>query len=167
MKLPAEPKLEHLPPAICDKREQCPAVIDPWRVVRATLDTGDYSISSLETVVCVERKSEGDFLSCCGTERERFQREIDRMRGFPHKVLVVETTLDRINAGNWRSQITPAQAMGSLIGWAADGIPFFLAGDHEAAGKFISRFLFIAFRRRWREARALAAGIVEIETNAV
>jgi len=40
------------------------------------------------------------------------------------------------------------------------------AGDNERVERFVSRILFIAARRRWWEAQALAAGIDEKETAA-
>jgi hypothetical protein len=68
---------------------------------------------------------------------------------------VVEATWPEIEAGGWRSKVTPAAAMGSLLGWIAAGLPVIMAGDHERAGRCVSRLLFIAARRRWREARAM------------
>jgi hypothetical protein len=35
------------------------------------------------------------------------------------------------------------------------GLPVIMAGDHSRAGRYVSRILFVAARRRWREARAL------------
>ena len=37
------------------------------------------------------------------------------------------------------------------------------AGDHARAGRYVSRLLFTAARRRWREVRALVAGVAERE----
>ena len=57
--------------------------------------------------------------------------------------------------GQWRGNVTPQSAMGSLVGWIAAGVPIVMASDHRRAGQFVSRMLFIAARRRWREARKL------------
>ena len=54
--------------------------------------------------------------------------------------------------------LTPAAALGSVLGWVAMGLPVVMAGDHERAGKYVSRLLFTAARRRWRECRTLARG---------
>ncbi len=109
----------------------------------------------LESVISIERKSESDLLSCVGTDRERFDREVQRLLAYPVRALVVESSWARFEAGNWRSRIKPAAAIGSLLGWSAMGLPIVMAGDHNRAGRYVSRMLFIAARRRWREARAL------------
>jgi hypothetical protein len=55
-----------------------------------------------------------------------------------------------------KATIHPAAVIGSVLGWVAMGVPVLLVGDHERAGKYVSRILYIAARRRWREARAFA-----------
>jgi len=141
--------------AICDTREQKPLDLSPMLVRRAGLDTGDYSIAGLESVVTVERKSLPDLLACVGVERERFNREMLRILAFPHKMLIIEATWPAIRAGGWRSQVTPNAVAGSLLGWMSRGIPCFFAPDHEAAGAIVRHFLFLSARRRWYEATAL------------
>ena len=52
-------------------------------------------------------------------------------------------------------------------GWIAMGLPLGLAGDHARAGRYTSRLLFTAARRRWREARALlGSGLEGVEAGA-
>ena len=46
-----------------------------------------------------------------------------------------------------------------MLGWIAAGVPVIMAGDHERAGRYVSRLLFTAARRRWRELRTLAAAV--------
>ena len=77
-KLPEEPKVEDIL-AIVDTREQRPLDLSPLQVVRGTLATGDYSVVGLESVVAVERKSLDDLLGCIGTDRARFDREVQRL----------------------------------------------------------------------------------------
>jgi len=79
---------------------------------------------------------------------------------YPVRALVVETTWQELESGDWRSKITAAAAVGSCIGWIASGLPIILAGDHQRAGRFVAKLLYTAARRRWREARALAGCIV-------
>jgi ERCC4-type nuclease len=144
--------------AIIDSREQDPLDLSPLRTVRGTLSTGDYSAVGLEHIVTVERKSLPDLLACVGRDRERFEREMMRMLAYPVRALVIEGDWLDLERGDWRSQVTSASVIGSLLGWIAQGVPVLLAGDHDRAGKFVSRILFIAARRRYREARALAEG---------
>ena len=154
--LPADLRPEQVT-ALCDSREQIPLDLSPLRVEVGTLATGDYSIKGLEHVVAVERKSLSDCLQCIGQERERFDREVQRLLAYPVRALVVEATWPDLERGEWRSQVTPAAALGSLLGWIAAGLPVLMAGDHTRAGQYVARLLFTAARRRWREARALTA----------
>jgi DNA excision repair protein ERCC-4 len=158
--IPAELPIETLT-AIQDSREQNPLDLTPLRVEVGTLATGDYSIKGLEHVIAVERKSAEDMLGCIGRERERFDREIQRLLAYPTRAIVVEAGWQFFERGEWRGQVTTNAAIGSLLGWIAAGVPIVMAYDHERAGRFVSRMLFTAARRRWREARALVASIAE------
>lgn len=157
MKLPAEPKAEWLT-AVIDTREQTPLNLSPLRIERGTLPTGDYSLRGLESVIAIERKSLPDLIGCVGRERERFDREVQRLIAYPVRCLVVESTWQDIEAGGWRGDVTTQAAIGSLLGWIASGLPIVMAGNHERAGRYVARMLFIAARRRWRETRALIEG---------
>lgn len=153
-RLPAELKAEWVT-AIVDTREQTPLDLSPLQTVAGTLVTGDYSVRGLENIVAIERKSLGDLLSCVGTERERFEREVQRLLAYPVRALVVEASWPDIEQGEWRSKVTPAAAVGSLLGWIAAGLPVVMAGDHRRAGRYVGRLLYTAARRRWREAKGL------------
>ncbi len=150
MRLPAEPKPEALV-AIVDTREQTPVNLSPLQSIRGTLATGDYSLVGLDSVVAIERKSLGDLLGCIGGSRERFEREIRRLLAYPARGVVVECSWSDIQRGGWRSEVTPAAAVGSILGWQLAGVPFLFVGDHAAAGRTIGRMLYIVARRRWRE----------------
>ncbi len=139
--------------AIIDSREQSPLDLSPLQTVVAGLDTGDYSIVGLEHVVRVERKSLGDLVGCVGRERERFQREVDRLLAYPVRILLVEATWASIEMGGWRGSVTPSQVVGSLIGWQASGLAVQMVGTHERAGQFVSRLLYTVARRRYAELR--------------
>jgi hypothetical protein len=70
--------------------------------------------------------------------------------------IVCATTWNQIKFGGWRSKVKPEAVFGSLMGWIAMGLPVIMAGTHDEAGKFVSRMLFIAARRRWRELQFFA-----------
>lgn len=145
--------------AVVDTREQAPLDLSPLHTIAGTLATGDYSVRGLERLVAIERKSLPDLLACVGQERERFDREVQRLLAYPVRALVVEATWRDLEAGDWRSQVTPAAAVGSALGWIAAGLPVVMAGDHQRAGRVAGRLLYIAARRRWREARALVGAV--------
>ncbi len=157
--LPAELRPEQIT-AVIDSREQIPLDLAPLQSTIGTLATGDYSIRGLESVVAIERKSLDDLLACVGRDRERFEKEIQRLLAYPVRALVVESTWAAIEAGGWRSKVTPAAALGSLLGWVGRGLPIIMAADHERAGRYVSRLLFTAARRRYRESRQLIQGAV-------
>jgi len=148
--------------AIIDTREQLPLDLSPLRIVTGTLTTGDYSIRGLESIIAIERKSLPDLLGCIGQHRERFEREIQRLLAYPTRAIVVEAIWTDLEAGQWQSRITPAAAIGSVLGWIAAGVPIIMAGDHARAGRYVSRLLFTAARRRWREARALVEAVTGV-----
>lgn len=152
-KLPAELKPEQVI-AVIDTREKTPLDLAPLQSVPGALTTGDYSVAGLEHIIAIERKSLPDLVACVGRERERFEKEVQRLLAYPTRALVVESTWAEIEAGEWRSKVKPAAAIGSLLGWTARGLPVVMAGDHARAGRYTSRLLFLAARRRWREARS-------------
>ncbi len=156
--LPAELRPDQVV-AIQDTREQCRLDLHPLRVEVAGLDTGDYSVKGLEHLVAVERKGLSDLLACIGTERDRFERELQRLLAYPVRCLIVESTWAEVEAGEWRSKVTSSAAIGSLLGWVAMGIPIIMAENHHRAGRYVSRLLYTAARRRWRELRTLAVTI--------
>ncbi|QEF99752.1 hypothetical protein Mal15_38180 [Stieleria maiorica] len=151
--------------AIIDTREQMPLVLPGLRTEPATLPTGDYSVKGLESVIAIERKSLPDLLACVGRERERFEREIDRLRAYPVRALVVEADWSDIERGDWRSKITPKQAGASLVSWQVKGLPCILAGTPKRAGQLVASMLRRAAVHRYRELRALTAGLVTEATE--
>jgi DNA excision repair protein ERCC-4 len=87
-----------------DTREQSPYQFEtPFKV--GTLDIGGYSISGLEKLIAVERKSIGDLIGCLTVERERFEKELHRGRALDYFALVIETTLEDLTNGPYHSQI--------------------------------------------------------------
>lgn len=150
MKIPQELKPEMVT-AIIDTREQTPLVLDPLKTISKALDTGDYGLLGLEHVVSVERKSIDDLLMCVGQERERFDREIQRLLGYPIRAVVVEGTITQIERGEYRSKVHPNAAIGSIMSWQAKGITFLFCENHETAGRLTAKFLFSAARARYRE----------------
>ena len=76
-----------------DSREQQPLDFTGFRgveSVRSGLKTGDYSIQGYEDKICFERKSAPDLISTLSAGHERFLREIDRMKDFEEKYILIE-----------------------------------------------------------------------------
>ncbi|MCH8854071.1 MAG: ERCC4 domain-containing protein [Planctomycetes bacterium] len=135
------------PIIVVDSREQTPWRFSNLPSETGTLDTGDYSVRGLEHRVAVERKSLDDLLACVGRERDRFKRELQRLRAYRFRCLVVEASHADLECGEWRSKIQPSHVLGSLAAWQAQySLPVMLAGDHESAARFAERYLFQAAR---------------------
>ena len=80
---------------IQDTRESLPLDFTKFRgidVVRHGLKTGDYSIAGFENVWVCERKSVADLVGTLVSGHERFLREMERMKSFEEKYILVENT---------------------------------------------------------------------------
>lgn len=122
---------------IADTREQTPWTFEcapSFKVVRRKLDTGDYSIDGLEHRVCIERKSIDDWIGTVLRDRQRFYRELDRMRAFDFRCVIIEAGVREIMAGSYRSNASPASVMGFVAEVAvAQSVPVYLAGSRPEA----------------------------------
>lgn len=132
---------------IIDTREQTPASMGNLSSEVATLDTGDYSVKGLEQYVRLERKSLPDLIGCIGKERERFQRELVRLRGFQERAVIVECTWPEVEMGQWRGKIRPNQVIGSILRWQLEGIPFIFAGPRPKSCDIIQRLLYLSAKK--------------------
>ena len=80
-----------------DTREQLTLDFTKFRgvsSVRGTLKTGDYSIQGYDDTICFERKSVQDLVGTLIGGHERFLREMERMRSFKAKYILIEHTPD-------------------------------------------------------------------------
>jgi len=165
----ANPLLAELLPehivAIVDSREQMPFDLSPLRTVVDGLATADYSVRGLESHIAIERKSLEDLIGCIGVERDRFERELSRLLAYPVRAVIVEASWDDLEAGNWRSKVTPASAVGSVLGWISSGVPFILAGNRDRAAKYTAKMLYLTARRKYRENRALVESIEHVRRS--
>jgi len=131
------------PKIIIDSREKTPWVFENLPSERGTLATGDYSVAKLTNLISLERKSLSDLLGCIGRDRERFKKELQRLRAYRFRMLIVEATANDLESGDWRSQLRPSHVLGTLAGWTAQfSQPIWLGGTHQQSGKFAERYLF-------------------------
>src|SRR5260370_22642077 len=112
MKLPALRSLGELadlePGIVVDTREQAPLPFARLKTQAGTLATGDYSVAGVESLFAVERKSISDLVGCCmGQNRDRFERELHRLRGFRFRRLLIIGTEAQIQEGKYCSSIKP------------------------------------------------------------
>lgn len=139
---------------VIDTREQTPWRFSEFETMPGTLPTGDYSIQGHLDRVAIERKSLSDFIGCVGRERERFERELLRLRSYKCRAVIIESDMDDIVQGNYRSRVNPNAAVGSMASWQTRyNIPFVLVGEH---GEKYVISMFRCYLKRFNEQMASA-----------
>lgn len=149
-------------PIIRDSREQVPFAFSgfPVEVSVGALEAGDYSLHGFERKVAVERKELGDLVGCLSGERERFQRELARLRGYDCAAVVVEAPADDLRAGRYRGKLDAGAAWQSVLAFSMRyRIPFIFCADRADAEAVTFDLLRHYARDRWRELQALAPGV--------
>ena len=142
-----------------DTREQTPLVFSRLQSVRGTLITGDYSVAGLEELFAVERKSIEDLTACCvGENRERFERELHRLRGYHFARLLVIGSRGEIEMQRYRSKISPKSVLGSLGAWEVRYLPVVFAATPQEASQLIERWVWYYSREVVQRANALWRG---------
>ncbi len=145
------------PTIIIDTREQRPYAFK-LPSEKGTLDTGDYSVKLLTHLIAAERKELSELPGCIGTHRERFKRELQRLRAYRFRLLIIECHYSDLEAGNWRGTRKPNHVLGALAAWSVQyGINIWLGGTHDECGRFLERWLFQAARCVVTEAAAVNA----------
>lgn len=113
---------------IIDSREQAPYSFDRWPVTieQAGLPTGDYSLAGFEDRAGIERKSIGDLVGCLmGKDRERFEKELARLRAYELAAVVIEADLQDLARGRYKSKMKPEAALQSISAfYIRYGVPF-------------------------------------------
>lgn len=144
--LPALPALRCLggladvhPTVVIDNREQTPLPFSRLATVTGTLTTGDYSYMGGEEQFAVERKTIADLVACCtGDNRDRFFRELHRLRGFRFKRLLIVGDRAEIEAGNYHAKIKPQAILATLAALEARfDVPVVWAPAPTEAGRRI------------------------------
>ena len=150
---------------IVDTREQKPysfCKFSDVTVIRATLQSADYSLPGFEDVVGLERKSLDDLVGCLTSGRERFERELHRLRSFDLRAVVVEANMVDLARGNYRSQMNPTAAVNSVLAFQQRyDVPFLFAGSREA-GEYCTYQLL----RLWLKDAQERAGAILASMNA-
>lgn len=158
------------PTLIIDTREQAPLPFQRLTTIRGTLATGDYSFAGGQELFAVERKTLSDLIGCCTASRERFERELHRLRGYRFKRLLIVGTRQEIERGEYRSNIRPAAVLHSLAAWECRyDVPVVFEPTPEAAGARVEAWAFWFARELIEHTRSILApgkGKADAETPA-
>lgn len=134
------------PTIIIDSREQTPLMFS-YPSITAGLATGDYSVVGLENDFCVERKSLGDLFGSLTSGRDRFMRELQRMKAFPFARLLIIGSIHEIEQGSSRARgINPKAIIHSLHAIEARGVPVVFASSPAEASALVERWAFWSLR---------------------
>lgn len=80
---------------IIDSREQIPWTFKNFTTAKKKLDTGDYSVEGFENIFTIERKKSVAEIANNITEK-RFLNELERLRSYEHKFLLLEFSLSKV-----------------------------------------------------------------------
>ena len=129
------------PVVLQDTREQWPLQIAAFPVEVGTLPVGDYGLKGFSDWqnpgFVVERKTLDDLIqSLVFDDRSRFLREIEKLRQFRFRGLLVEGHQQQVATGDYRSKATPESMTASLDALSVRaGIHIFWCGDHDGAAR--------------------------------
>ena len=146
------------PTIITDTREQTPLAFTRLQSERGTLTTGDYSFKGGEELFAVERKTIADLAGCCtGDNRDRFFRELHRLRGHRFKRLLIVGTRAEIEAGSYRSELSPKAVLATLGAIEARfDVPVCFAESASLAAREVERWAFYFAREQVETVNTLA-----------
>lgn len=131
------------PTVVVDTREQQPLIFNRLPTKRGTLQSGDYSVAGLEHLFAVERKSISDLVGCCvGDGRERFERELHRLRGFQFARLLVIGSEQEIIEHNYHSNVSPKVVLHTLRAFEVRYVPVAWAADPDTAAELVEGWAF-------------------------
>ncbi|SRR5258708_7376472 len=162
--LPALKRLGELagtqPVIIIDSREQEPLPFERLKTQTGALITGDYSVAGLETLFAVERKSIADLVACCVNQnRERFERELHRLRGFRFKRLLIIGSEEEIWRCKYHSNIAPKAVLATLSAFEIRyDVPLVFSETPIAAARLVERWSFFYSREVVQLANELLRG---------
>ncbi|EDY16162.1 hypothetical protein CfE428DRAFT_6266 [Chthoniobacter flavus Ellin428] len=130
------------PTILIDSREQDPLPIQAYPTAVRGLTSGDYSVAGLESLFSVERKSIPDLVQSLTRDRDRFLRELERLRGYRFARLLVIGCPGQIEQGHYRSRTAPKAILHSLYSVEAKYVPVVWARTPADGAELVERWSF-------------------------
>jgi DNA excision repair protein ERCC-4 len=149
------------PTIVIDSREQRHLPFERLQTITKGLASGDYSIWGLESLFTVERKSIDDLANCCtGRNRERFERELHRLRGYRFKRLLIVGSEEDIYRCRYHSSVAPNAVLATLGAFEARyDLPVVFSPTPILASRQIERWAFWQSREVVLSANALLRAV--------
>jgi hypothetical protein len=92
------------------------------------MKTGDYTVEGYESEIAIERKSLDDLATCLSGDCGRFQRQLERLRAFKYRAVVIEGGTRDILQGAYYAPVRPVKLLQRVSDCMARyKIPFLLA----------------------------------------
>lgn len=127
--------------------------------VNACLESGDYSIVGHEHDVAIERKSVGDWFSSISAERDRFEREMERLAEIRYAAVVIEGDWNKLLIdADRRSRMSPKVASRTMANWSIRyGVHFWPMLSRRHAELWTFQLLNQFWRNLQREKKEVAS----------
>lgn len=153
------------PVIVTDTREQTPLRFTRLQSVNLALDAGDYSFVGGERTFAVERKTVQDLVGCCtGANRERFERELVRLRGYRFKRLLIVGTPGEVTAQHYRGRVSPTAVLHTLNAFEVRyDLPVVWIATPEAAATQIENWIWWYARELVKTANAMLTGTASVQ----
>jgi ERCC4-type nuclease len=145
------------PVLLVDTREQNPldfSRFDGWfaGIEKNALKLGDYSIAGMEEMCVVERKDLLDLVHSCTANRSVFMNRLRQMAQYPHRLLLVTSTLSQIKSPYAHAGENPSRIAQSLIAMLAGlQVPVLCSETHELGEELVASYLYQVHLYHWLE----------------
>lgn len=145
------------PTLLVDTREQNPFNFSRFQgwfagVEKKALALGDYSIAGLEDACVVERKDLSDLIHSCTAERPAFIHRLRLMARYPHRLLVVTSTLSQVKSPYAHASMDPNRTTQFLVAVLAGlRVPFVCSETHELGEELVGSYLYQVHLYHWLE----------------
>ena len=142
---------------LVDTREQNPFNFSRFRgwfagIEKTALPLGDYSVAGLEDVCVVERKNLSDLVRSCTVERTAFINRLRLMTRYPHRLLVITSTLSQVKSPYAHAKADPNRTTQFLVAVLAGlQVPFICSETHELGEELVGSYLYQVHLYHWLE----------------
>ena len=145
------------PTLLVDTREQNPLNFSRFQgwfsgIEKKALTLGDYSVAGLEDVCVVERKDLSDLVRSCTVDRTTFVNRLRLMARYPHRLLVVTSSLSQIKSRYTHTNTDPNRVTQFLVATLAGlQVPFLCSETHELGEEIVGSYLYQVHLYHWLE----------------
>ena len=145
------------PTLLVDTREQNPfdfSRFEGWfaGIEKKALPLGDYSVAGLEDTCVVERKDLSDLVHSCTVDRNAFIKRLRLMAGYPHRLLVVTSTLSQVKSPYSHTSVDPNRTTQFLVAALAGlQVPFVCSETHALGEELVGSYLYQVHLYHWLE----------------